>query len=195
MLGCVFGHLPEICQDTSGQQIGADKVRRTVAGALLVAAADVAVLFAGLCSDTAADTAHGRSRRRTKSRRTAPLHRSGSGVCAVCVTPAPVPHVSLSMIGSWWFSKMALLLDGVLYAVLDLIRRLFRFEVHQTSGVLSVFEDMNDGVGRPFALIAWGDNGGCCLSADIPASPAWGFAAPSAYGQSWSGRSRQGKAG
>ena len=35
-----------------------------------------------------------------------------------------------------------LLLDGVLYAVLDLIRRLFRFEVHQTSGVLSVFEDM-----------------------------------------------------
>ena len=46
-----------------------------------------------------------------------------------------------------------LLLDGVLYAVLDLIRRLFRFEVHQTSGVLSVFEDMNDGVGRPFALI------------------------------------------
>ena len=46
MLGCVFGHLPEICQDTSGQQIGADKVRRTVAGALLVAAADVAVLFA-----------------------------------------------------------------------------------------------------------------------------------------------------
>ena len=46
LLGCVFGHLPEICQDTSGQQIGADKVRRTVAGALLVAAADVAVLFA-----------------------------------------------------------------------------------------------------------------------------------------------------
>ena len=41
MLGCVFGHLPEICQDTSGQQIGADKVRRTVAGALLVAAADM----------------------------------------------------------------------------------------------------------------------------------------------------------
>ena len=35
MLGGVFGHLPEICQDTSGQQIGADKVRRTVAGALL----------------------------------------------------------------------------------------------------------------------------------------------------------------
>ena len=29
-----------------------------------------------------------------------------------------------------------LLLDGVLYAVLDLIRRLFRFEVHQTSGLL-----------------------------------------------------------
>ena len=48
MLGCVFGHLPEICQDTSGQQIGADKVRRTVAGALLVAAADITVLLAVL---------------------------------------------------------------------------------------------------------------------------------------------------
>ena len=33
-----------------------------------------------------------------------------------------------------------LLLDGVLYAVLDLIRRLFRFEVHQTSGVLDVYK-------------------------------------------------------
>ena len=46
MLGCVFGHLPKICQDTGGQQVGADKVRRTVAGALLVAAADVTVLLA-----------------------------------------------------------------------------------------------------------------------------------------------------
>ena len=51
----------------------------------------------GLCSDTAADTAHGRSRRRTKSRRTAPLHRSGSGVCAVCVTPAPVSYTHLDV--------------------------------------------------------------------------------------------------
>ena len=46
MLGCVFGHLPEICQDTGGQQVGADKVRRTVAGALLIAAANVTVLLA-----------------------------------------------------------------------------------------------------------------------------------------------------
>ena len=46
MPGGVFGHLPEIGQDARGQQVGADKVRRTVAGALLVAAADVAVLFA-----------------------------------------------------------------------------------------------------------------------------------------------------
>lgn len=64
-----------------------------------------------------------------------------------------------------------LLLDGVLYAVLDLIRRLFRFEVHQTSGVLSVFEDMNDGVCRPFTLIAG------VVAAGVSASPVWGFAA------------------
>ena len=46
MLGGIFRHLPEICQDTGGQQVGSDKVRRAVAGALLVAAADVTVLFA-----------------------------------------------------------------------------------------------------------------------------------------------------
>ena len=31
-----------------------------------------------------------------------------------------------------------LLLDGVLYAVLDLIRRLFRFEVHQTLSLIHI---------------------------------------------------------
>jgi hypothetical protein len=63
-----------------------------------------------------------------------------------------------------------LLLDGVLYAVLDLIRRLFRFEVYQTAGVLPVFEDMNDGVGRPFALIAWVIAAGaaCPLYSSVP---------------------------
>ena len=48
MPGGIFGHLPEIGEDTGGQQVGADKVRRTVAGALLVAAADVTVLLAVL---------------------------------------------------------------------------------------------------------------------------------------------------
>src|SRR5699024_11742241 len=47
MLGGILGHLPEIGKDTGGQQVGADKVCRTVAGALLVAAADVTVLLAG----------------------------------------------------------------------------------------------------------------------------------------------------
>ena len=45
MLGGIFRHLPEIGEDTGGQQVGADKVRRTVTGALLVAAADVTVLL------------------------------------------------------------------------------------------------------------------------------------------------------
>ena len=48
MLGGIFRHLPEIGEDTGGQQVGADKVRRTVTGALLVAAADVTVLLTGL---------------------------------------------------------------------------------------------------------------------------------------------------
>ena len=50
--------------------------------------------------------------------------------------------------------KNGLLLHGVLYTVLDLVRGLLRLEVYQTAGVLPVFEDMNDGVRRPFALIA-----------------------------------------
>ena len=50
--------------------------------------------------------------------------------------------------------KNSLLLHGVLYTVLDLVRGLLRLEVYQTAGVLPVFEDMNDGVRRPLALIA-----------------------------------------
>ena len=47
-----------------------------------------------------------------------------------------------------------LLLNGILYAVLGLVRGLFRLEIHQTAGVFPVFKDMHHGVGRPFALIA-----------------------------------------
>ena len=50
--------------------------------------------------------------------------------------------------------KNGLLLHGVFYTVFDLVRGLLRLEVYQTAGVLPVFEDMNDGVRRPFALIA-----------------------------------------
>ncbi len=41
--------------------------------------------------------------------------------------------------------KNGLLLYGVLYTVLDLVRGLLRLEVYQTAGVLPVFEDMNKG--------------------------------------------------
>ena len=50
--------------------------------------------------------------------------------------------------------KNGLLLNGIFYAVLGLVRGLFRLEVYQTAGVLPVFEDMNDGVRRPFTLCA-----------------------------------------
>ena len=38
--------------------------------------------------------------------------------------------------------KNGLLLYGVLYTVLDLVRGLLRLEVYQTAGVLPVFEDL-----------------------------------------------------
>ena len=37
--------------------------------------------------------------------------------------------------------KNGLLLHGVFYTVLDLVRGLLRLEVYQTAGVLPVFED------------------------------------------------------
>src|SRR5699024_10787652 len=48
----------------------------------------------------------------------------------------------------------SLLLDEVLNAVLDLVRGLLRLEVYQTASVLPVFQQMDDGVCRPLALIA-----------------------------------------
>ena len=50
--------------------------------------------------------------------------------------------------------KNGLLLDGVLYAVLGLVRGLLRLEVYQTAGVLPVFQQVDNGICRPFALIA-----------------------------------------
>ena len=44
MLGSVAGDLPQALGHSLGQKVSADKVRRTVTGALLVAAAYVAVL-------------------------------------------------------------------------------------------------------------------------------------------------------
>ena len=45
MLLCIGGHFPQIVQHTRRQKVGANEVRRTVGGALLIAAADVAILL------------------------------------------------------------------------------------------------------------------------------------------------------
>ena len=41
----------------------------------------------------------------------------------------------------------------VLYAVLGFVRGLLRLEVYQTAGVLPVFQQVDNGICRPFALI------------------------------------------
>ena len=46
MLCRIAGHFPQIGEYASGQEVGADKVRRTVMGAFLVVAADITVLLA-----------------------------------------------------------------------------------------------------------------------------------------------------
>ena len=45
VLLCIGGHFPQIVQHTRRQKVGANEVRRTVGGALLIAAADVAILL------------------------------------------------------------------------------------------------------------------------------------------------------
>ena len=47
MLRCIAGDFPQIVGHSGGQQVGADKVRRTVTGTLLVAPADITILLAG----------------------------------------------------------------------------------------------------------------------------------------------------
>ena len=91
MLGGILRHLPEIGEDTGGQQVGADKVRRTVAGALLVAAADVTVLLAVLVLIPLLVHHMAAVGAEQHTGEQPPLHHSGSGVCAACVTPARAP--------------------------------------------------------------------------------------------------------
>ena len=43
----IAGNLPQIVRHSGGQQVGADKVRRTVTGTLLLAPADITILLAG----------------------------------------------------------------------------------------------------------------------------------------------------
>ena len=62
---------------------------------------------------------------------------------AVSYTHLPCFHVDQRLMV---VLKNGLLLNGVLYAVLDLVRGLFRLEVYQTAGVLPIFKDMHDGV-------------------------------------------------
>ena len=49
MLCRIACHFPQIGEYTSGQEVRADKVRRTVMGAFLVVAADITVLLALVC--------------------------------------------------------------------------------------------------------------------------------------------------
>ena len=46
MLCRIAGNFPQIGEYASGQEVSADKVRRTVGGAFLVASADITVLLA-----------------------------------------------------------------------------------------------------------------------------------------------------
>src|SRR5699024_7703872 len=124
LLGCVFGHLPEICQDTSGPQVGADTVRCTVAGALLVVAAAVAALLAVfvliplLIQHMAAVGAKQNPREQSYFIVTV----GAFALLAEFLHPFPCFLVDDRLMV---VLKNGLLLNGVLYAVFGLVRGLF----------------------------------------------------------------------
>lgn len=97
--------------------------------------------YGSLCSNSAVDTAHGCNRCKTRAQRTAPLHHSDWDVCTAYVTSAHVPMFPYQL-AAHGDSKNILLLDGVLYAGLDLVRGFFRLEIHQTASVFPIFKDM-----------------------------------------------------
>ena len=60
----------------------------------------------------------------------------------------------VSMIGSWWFSKITCFSGGFSTLCFSFVGQLLGLEVYQTACVFPVFKDMHNGIGRPLALIA-----------------------------------------
>ena len=87
----VASYAPQVFNHSGGQVVGADKVRRTVGGAFLVAAADVAVLFPllRLVPLLIHDAAAVRAKEHTREQ--AHFIIAVWAFCAACVTPARAP--------------------------------------------------------------------------------------------------------
>ena len=153
MLCRIAGHFPQIREYTSGQEVGADKVRRTVMGALLVAAADITVLLAlvRLVSLLIHDAAAVCTEQYAGEQAHFIITVGAFALLAKLLHPFPCLGVYDRLVV---VLENHLLLRGIFYAVLDFVRGLFCLEIYQTACVFPVFKDMHNGIGRPLALIA-----------------------------------------
>ena len=149
----IAGHLPQIGEYTSGQEVGADKVRRTVMGTFLVAAADITVLLAlvRLVSLLIHHAAAVRTERYAGEQAHFIIAVGAFTLLAKFLHPFPCLCVYDRLVV---VLENHLLFRGIFYVVLDFVRELFCLEVYQTARVFPVFKDMHNGIGRPLALIA-----------------------------------------
>ena len=142
MLCRIAGHFPQIGEYTSGQEVGADKVRRTVMGAFLVVAADITVLLAlvRLVSLLIHHAAAVRTEQYAGEQTHFIIAVWAFALFAKLLHPFPCLGVYDRLVV---VLENHLLFRGIFYTVLDFVRKFFCLEVYQTAGVLPVFEDMN----------------------------------------------------
>ena len=153
MLCRIACHFPQIGEYASGQEVGADKVRRTVMGAFLVVAADITVLLAlvRLVSLLIHDTTAVRTEQYAGEQAHFIIAVGAFALLAKLLHPFPCLGVYDRLVV---VLENHLLFRGIFYTVLDFVRELFCLEVYQTACVFPVFKDMHNGIGRPLALIA-----------------------------------------
>ena len=128
-------------------------MRRTVCRALLVAAADIAVLpplvrlIPLLVHDAAAVGAEEYAGEQAHLI---------IAVWAFALSAQLLHTLPCRAVNDWLVVvlKYRLFLHGVLPALLHLVGHFFRLEVHKAARVFPVFKDMHHGVCRPLALIA-----------------------------------------
>ena len=141
MLCRIACHFPQIGEYTSGQEVGADKVRRTVMGAFLVVAADITVLLALVClvSLLIHDAAAVRTEQYAGEQAHFIIAVGAFALLAKLLHPFPCLRVYDRLVV---VLENHLLFRGIFYTVLDFVRKFFCLEVYQTARVFPVFKDI-----------------------------------------------------
>ena len=153
MLCRIAGYFPQIGEYPGGQKVGADKVRRTVGGSLLVAAADITVLLAlvRLVSLLIHHAAAVGTKKYAGEQSHFIIAVGAFTLLAKFLHPFPCLGVYDRLVV---VLKERLLILVIVNDFAALVGLRGSLEVYQTARVFPVFKDMHHGIGRPLALIA-----------------------------------------